>query len=159
MWSGISRISWYPEILDNYKQKQTFSSSTRTDLVNLIVDGIMNMYALISSAMANNIFEEIVKLFPVESKVVYFSSRMLNEKHSGAKLIDRYRIVKKKYWKKKNSYPEPTIDYEYQDEEDKYKMIWLHISYEPWYTLKSYWFDTYEQRINDVSIQDLLPSS
>ena len=57
----------------------------------------MNMYALISSAMANNIFEEIVKLFPVESKVVYFSSRMLNEKHSGAKLIDRYRIVKKKY--------------------------------------------------------------
>ena len=35
-------------LLDNYKQKQTFSSSTRTYLVHLIVDGIENRLVFIS---------------------------------------------------------------------------------------------------------------
>ena len=80
--------------MDTYKQKQTFGSSTRTDLVHLIVDGVMNRYVLISSAMVNNIAEETEKRFPTERKAVYFYPRMLNKKISGAKLIDTYRTKK-----------------------------------------------------------------
>ena len=75
-------------LLVNYKQKQTLSSSTRTYLVHSIVDGIMNRLVLISSAIMNNIAEEIAKLAPTEIKAVYLYSRMLNEKMSSEKLID-----------------------------------------------------------------------
>ena len=60
---------------------------------------------------------------------------MLNKKNGGEKIIDRYKNIK---YKKKHSYPEATINYEYQDEKNKYKMIWLHISSEPWNQSRTY---------------------
>ena len=50
-------VTWN-SLLDNSKQKETFRFRTKNDLVHLIVDGIINRYALISSAMVNNIAEE-----------------------------------------------------------------------------------------------------
>ena len=72
----------------------------------------MTRYVLISPAMVNYIAAVIVKLFSTEGKAVYFYPRMLNNKNSGGKLIHRY------------SYP--TIDDEYQNYENKYKMIYHH---------------------------------
>ena len=77
-------------LLDNYKQKHTLCSSTKTYSVHFSVDGIMNRHAQICSAMANNI---------AESKAVYLYPRILYKKNSGGKLIDRYSL-----------YTSPTMD-------------------------------------------------
>jgi len=139
-------------LINSYTQSGKFETSMRADLVHLIIDEVMTVHPKLTSKMADNISDEIVKLFPTESKNVYYFPARPSKKNSGGKLIDRYRNVLNKYRspnssKAKKDKPGPISNIISDDIASK--IAWLKCSTEPFKIVEEYWDDCSEVRFRD----------
>ena len=140
-------------LLDEYEQKSTSNSSKRSDLLHLIVDGVINNHDMLRGSMTNDLSLFIVELFPNECKEAYYYPPKPNKTSCGGKIMNRYRNITKKYSNRNKTLisPCPSARGLVVTKAMQYKIVWLRSSSEPWKTVEQFWCDTYDQRMSDRS--------
>ena len=84
-------------ILHKYSTTSKFDTSTRADLVRLLIDAVLSRHDIFTSKMAESLAEEIIKVFPSECKGAYYYPAITQKKNSGGKLLNRYRNIRRRY--------------------------------------------------------------
>ena len=161
----LSNSSKGRAILESYDCNPGFGPSDRRYLVELLIDGILDRHDTVKRCMLEDLADDIVELFPLESKDTYYQYNKASSKNARGKLIDKYkneRAYRQRFRKTKNAIQkEPETHRVTKDcGESHDKMVWLRHNYEPWHMVQSNWVATFSLRSEDLKstmlLQDIL---
>ena len=133
-------------ILQFYHRHNNLDKNVRSDLVRLIVDGVLARHESLSSNMAMLVSQDIVELFPTETAAAFFYIAISHKKNNGGKLLDRYRNIKKRY-RVRSSSPHQELT---PNDDIQYKVAWLKTSDSPCQKVESYWHETSSVRMEEL---------
>lgn len=151
-------------IIATYQRNGKILPTERRKLVHLIIDGLMERQLSVSRDILSEVADEIIDIFPTESKNVYFFCFYNGKRRiSSGKLVDRYRN-QRHYLRKNALIPEPIVNSikapVVVTEPVKNKVLFLQHSIEPWDKVCKYWKETVavreDQRLAEESAYSFL---
>ena len=129
------------------------TSDHRNSLVRIIVDYLIESNERYKNDDFDQIAENIVNLFPRETKGIYYIPPNLVKKMSNGKLVDRYRNVRRvitSATKKQEEVEASKAEESQVDSAVKADILWLSHNSEPWAQVIEKWNSTYVARKDDL---------
>ena len=140
---------------DNLEQgEQQLHRSERKKIAEHIVDGLLSRHETVGSSMLESLAEDIVKIFPSESKELYFCPKSGGAKTARGCLYHRYNNevhLRKKIRKASKKLETPAVE-DASGEEEEAARRWLLFSAEPWEDVEKYWRSSFHLRQKNVKM-------
>ena len=129
------------------------SSDQRNHLVRICIDRLIDTHGRLRNEHFEKLSENIVSLFPNESKGVYYIPPNSGKKMSNGKLVDRYRNVRRIITSssKEDKEQEKEAEGGEVDTQLKTNLLFLQHNTEPWTKVLECWQTTLTLRKADLS--------
>lgn len=138
-------------IIITYQRNKDLSDGQRSKIIHILTEVLVNRHEKLTSLQLDLLSDDIVEIFPTETKGTYYLPREDGRKIIGGRLIERFRNQRKLITEADkinlNAKKEHVVS-----ESEVASIAWLKSSCDPWTKVLDHWSNTTDLRKESISI-------